>query len=237
MPKTRLNVRALTRVERIRFILAYAFRRRPSLWMFLIVVVIGMIFLTWTGSWPVLKDEFRQYLHTDPIDKMIQGVTLLVVISMWILELIGAWRDSLPKYLSVEFRLRGIPSIRCRYAFLVGEADMRQMAQSLGQMVNGGRLPLAPTFESVETAEMIDRNGCLNEGRPFLHYQTLFQLTRNVDKIQPDSIQDGSDQKKHLHLAGKYIEWNWPFEPVNENCLKPLEDTRHDSNRSQHPVQ
>jgi hypothetical protein len=136
-------------------------------------------------NFPWAFESFMKEKDTLNVEHFLDLVSLITVICLWFLYAGSNWRNSLPKYLSVDFEYdkhkEGKKKIRmiCRYAPLTGEGDIRAMAQSIGKEMTGSQhLPLIPMVEdkkeenkkSEHRTVMIDGNKTINNGQPFMHY-------------------------------------------------------------------
>lgn len=138
--------------------------------------------------------------------------SIVVVVSLY--EVVKDWKLSLNKYLSVEFiDPSGKKKIESLYAPLIGEADARAMAQSIGQSINSGeRLPIAPMLEAIEKSIQQDDQGLVNQGRGFMSYRVTIRLNQSLTKI---------GKNPELTLAdNEYVFWEPPFAPVTRANIK-----------------
>ncbi len=135
----------------------------------------------------------------DNIQVWLGALTLFVACSVWLSEAQQEWRNNLPKRLSIDFKLvSGVQEdgeqveeqndrtlMRCNRAKLIGEGDIRALAQQIGrQMVNnyhGGQskskqhtdLNMIPMLD--EVSEKIDFK------RKEKHYKVTVKLTSVPD--------------------------------------------------------
>ncbi len=197
--------------------------RRPAILVMFLALLAIPIFLLASEQFS-LPDLLWKKFAADEVGLFIQVITFLAVAGIWFIELKKEWRGSLEKYLSVSFVYEGQKRIRCRYAPLVTESDIRNMAQSFGQALNkGGRLPIAPAIQGkrvmVEQDRGPDKNTLLNGGKPFLHYDVTLRLTRNIP-----------ERKEDLHgldlPEGQCLLWTYPFDPPTEENIVEQNDDR-----------
>ncbi len=242
-----LNVTTLNWTSRLQHISRHAMHTRPSLIVFALALFFSGIYFICTDVTLLSKDLLKQW-QEEPATTLFQGTMLLAAVSIWIFQLVQEWKSELPKYLSVDFRYLDKQRIRCKFAQVVGESDVRGMAQSLGQAVNHGeRLPIAPTLDEILTEEMQDTSGNINKGQPFLHYSVVIRLTQNVTKlgIKPQAPTDNdkssatksrqqskkakvqnSDSSNHSESdrlddipQDQYVCWTWPFTTLTKKNL------------------
>lgn len=122
-------------------------RTRKWTLLFAAIFVIGSIILLL--FFPAKAKTITQ--QWDNMQLWLGALTLFVACAVWLSEAQQEWKNNLPKRLSVDFKLvinnqendkldqdkRGRTIMRCKRAKLIGEGDIRALAQQIGrQMVN-----------------------------------------------------------------------------------------------------
>jgi hypothetical protein len=142
--------------------------------------------------------------------------TLSIVILVSLYEVVKDWELSLNKYLSVQFiDPADKKKIECLYAPLLGEADTRAMAQSIGQSINfGERLPISPMLKTIKTSIVEDDQSSINQGKAFVSYEVTIRLTQPLTTLG-----------KHAELTlaeNEYLLWEPPFDAITQANIKPI---------------
>lgn len=153
-------------------------------------------------------------INFDFIGFLIDLSTLSIVVVVSLYEIVKDWEVALNKYLSVQFiDPSGKKKIEALYAPLIGEADARAMAQSIGQSINfNERLPIAPMLETIEKSIQQDEQGLINKGESFTSYRVSIRLTQSLTKLGKNG---------ELPLAdNEYVLWEPPFEPLTPDNIK-----------------
>ena len=122
-------------------------------------------------------------------------MTLLVAVSIAIVNYNQEWRNSLPKTLSVHYRYRGKYYLSCYYADLTSEGDIRTWAQQIGQQMTGGGLLDFNPFFKLQGPEVITLQP---SNVSALHYEVTILLK------SPKFLRD--PQKRELDLT-QYQRW------------------------------
>ena len=97
---------------------------------------------------------------------------------------------NLDKKLTVIFNFEKKRVIMCEKAYLAGTSDIRQWGQSIGQLMNNGRLDFEPFIEEEDAVET-------DEGKQYRHYTVTFTLIELPEKF------------KDLYHSNKYLVWFW----------------------------
>jgi len=238
------NIVALGGIQRWWYTLNYGFQsRRIAVAVLVISALVILVYLLSTPEEITLWSLLQEKIQGDRVGFVIQVITFLAVSGIWFTELKKEWRDSLEKYLSVSFVYGGKPRIRCRYAPLTGESDIRSMAQSFGQSLNcGGRLPIAPAISRLQwqieqQQGSREKTSLLNGGKPFLHYDVTVRLTQDITvlcKKEEEGKDRGNregktDGRSPLEISsGEFLLWSYPFDPPTEKDVKKHANDRCD---------
>lgn len=155
-------------------------RTRKWTLLFAAMFVIGSILLLFL--FPVKAKTITQ--QWDNMQLWLSTLTLFVACAVWLSEAQQEWGGDLPKRLSVDFKLvtneqedgnqagsnKERIVMRCKRAKLIGEGDIRALAQQIGrQMVNNQDLKMIPMLD--EVSDKIDHR------RKEKHYQVTVRLT------------------------------------------------------------
>ena len=172
--------------------------------IFLIVVVVfAIIMLVADINGVESIQNIRSSHWSQVISKYIAFGAFVFSVAIWTTTLFKEWRDSLPKRLSVYFILDDHCLMYCNYAYLSGEADIRQTAQQIGAQIADLRF-LNFNIANVHSKELkrIYSKKEVNKhadaeilGYPFRHYCAVIQLN------SPPATLD----KKHTYI------WLPPF--------------------------
>lgn len=96
---------------------------------------------------------------------------------------------------------------------MIGEADARAMAQSIGQSINfNERLPIAPMLETIEQSIQRDDQGLINKGQSFKSYRVAIRLNQSLTALGKNA---------ELSLANnEYVLWEPPFTTITNANIK-----------------
>ncbi|MCF6355146.1 MAG: hypothetical protein L3J26_08620 [Candidatus Polarisedimenticolaceae bacterium] len=111
-----------------------------------ILLTAFFLFFVILNAFSVLPDIINQFtkIWTDNVDPLLGTGTFIVACAVWYGEKRENWKESLPKKLTVFFMYKK-PShpdtaprevMRCECAELASEADMRALAQQIGNQMN-----------------------------------------------------------------------------------------------------
>jgi len=170
-------------------------------WGFILLFILTLSWLgyDYSSNWTVAK-SFKEIWGKN-IDPVISFATLLVAFSVWLSEAKTAWENSLPKKLTVIFFFDGAEVMRCNYAHLDHEADIRNLGQQIGLQMSGVKKLdfYAPNIKR-DKGEICKGK----QGDIFMHYTVRFTLIKLPEKIEP----------------GKCLLWDPPFKgkPEEYKC-------------------
>lgn len=175
----------------------YLFRaRHVTLIALLLCLLLGLLLLTLvlTDSISLKDDVLKPW--SEYVDPFIGMATLLVAILVWFGELRQEWRDNMSSRLTVRFHCDGQPVMRCELAHLTSEADIRNLAQQIGQQMNKNqRLNInAPDMKKSGGDTEIN-----NDGQVFRHW------FMDIPLYEPPSIMNEAPHPHGLFL------WSPPF--------------------------
>lgn len=185
--------------------LAYAWRdRKPTFLTLLLLVCVG-VWVWWNG---IQSIEGLLHFWDEILGVLFDIATLLFAVMIWHNELDLRWRQSLPKRFDVIFQHNGQPIMRCEYAHLNSEQDIRSLGQQIGvQMLkahakNHGRT----ANDRLEfMAPMVQMENLGAQRNPFdnhsfcSHYRVIFDL----QDVPPGVPSDGC------------LVWSPPFQRVD----------------------
>lgn len=127
-------------------------------------------------------------LWTDVVDPLLSMALLLVAIALWFGEFHKDWMQSLPCLFTVAFSYDGKEVMRCEYADLASESDMRGLGQNIGtQMANVSSLKFkAAAIKQSGGNPMVYDNGAVY--RHFMIHFELTQLPENFPVTSKDEM-------------------------------------------------
>ncbi len=142
------------------------------------VLILGLLLWDYHNNWNFMDDIKNKW--NNEIDPVVGFATLLVAFSVWINETISSWKNSLPKKLTVIFIFEGKEVMRCNYAHLDHEADIRNLGQQIGRQMNKTKLDFYAPKIKRERGHI-----CTEKQEVFMHYKVEFTLTewpKNLNK-------------------------------------------------------
>lgn len=180
------SVRKLNWWEKnILYPLKFAISNRRSTWGSLLVFSAGyVVFRIWLLSSPNSQITIWNSMRSNWLDPenhiniFLQFLTLFVVTAVWFAQLQRDWKESLEKYLSVEFIFNDkvYEHLSAKYAPLISTADIRVLGQSMGQVRNNNKqLPLDSAGNNLQKSLCIDRNQDVS-CHPFWHFEITMPL-------------------------------------------------------------
>lgn len=116
----------------------------------------------------VMNDFWNEKLNT-----LFSFATFVVALAVWFGEAREDWLDSLPCKLTAVFIYVGKEVMRCNYANLSSEADMRALGQSVGNQMNNNILLKLMSPDIVRSGGHIEKDG---QGEIFRHWVIQFTL-------------------------------------------------------------
>lgn len=171
-------------------LLKFAFFNR----IYLVVLILLAIIFIWFfdennidifNKFNSLWQGFKTEIKSNNTSTIFNVVSLVFIIGLSIANVVIEWKGSLPKYLSVKFECddKEYPLLANNYALLISEADIRSLAQQIGQQKNNNeRLGLDSTRYFFEKKLSYDRNGVIPASpakhTPFWHYIVTISLTQ-----------------------------------------------------------
>lgn len=157
--------------------------RRSHYFPLLIFLFVGFCLLV-AG---IRLDTVGQF-WTEVIDPFLGIAVLLIALALWFGELRQDWRQSLPCLLTVVLWFDGREMMRCEYADLASEADMRALGQTIGaQMTNNEKLKFFAPSVKQSGGDVIEfGNGEVN--RHFTIEMVLRELPKSISKLPEADI-------------------------------------------------
>jgi hypothetical protein len=132
-------------------ILKFAFFNRFYL---VVILILTAILLKFSGSQiGSLQNNFVADIKNNNTSTIFNLVSLIFIFGLSIANIVREWKETRPKYLSVKFFCgdQELPQLADRYALLISEADIRSLAQQIGQQKNSNiRLDLDSTNYNFE---------------------------------------------------------------------------------------
>lgn len=155
----------------------HTFKNNILLSLLFIVAIIVAGYIAFSPS-------LTQNIFTNFLDAFTAIVTLLVAVGIALNNYLKAWRDSLPKTLTVHYTYEGKYYLSCYYADLTSEGDIRLWAQQIGsQMTDNALLSFNPYFDlQGPTVGKLEPNGIT-----VLHYE-LTILLKSLDLAKGSQI-------------------------------------------------
>lgn len=153
-------------------------QRKPNIFGIGVLLVIALFAYSYFGGLGGINDFWNSYLNT-----LFSFATLMVAIAVWLGEAYEDWQTALPCKLTSIFIYKNQEVMRCDFADLSSEGDMRALGQSIGSQMCGG------TQLSIKMPEIQRTGGELKtdlDGNVFRHFTIQFTL-RNP----PNEIKDG----------------------------------------------
>ncbi len=125
---------------------AWRARKRPLLLVLILVIVAGLFWLADDTAYSSLMGTWGDF-----VEPFIGIATLVVAGMVWWGELAEDWIDSLPKRLHAVFVFEDEVVMRCNYAKLSSESDIRQLGQQIGsQLLTSMESPSSATQDEEE---------------------------------------------------------------------------------------
>lgn len=168
-------------------------------------LLLGFTFWEFLTGWQI-TGVIESYWSTK-IDPLIGIATLIIALSVWRGEIVEEWKRTMSKKLSVVFWFEGRKVMRCNYADLSSEADIRALSQQIGShMANAKRLDfMAPVIKLEVGKPCRDKE----TGKFIRPYSAEFELRTLPETSQIKSLGEG-----------EYLIWEPPFSgaPEKKNC-------------------
>ena len=151
-------------------------------WLIAIVICIAvMLYLFFTG-----KQDISWFNN---IGSYLQSISAFATLFIAASVLREERLKNLDKKLTVIFKFKNQPVIRCEKAYLAGTSDIRQWGQSIGQLMNDGeRLHFEPFIEEEDAVET-------DKGSQYRHYTVTFTLEKLPEKF------------REAYNKGQYLAW------------------------------
>ena len=186
-------------------------KRRFLIYLLGLAVFVAMwIFVDFTNDKPLdpvhptsLEDLNWWAKWADPIVGM---GTFLLALLIGALQLREDWEESLPKRLTVIFKLDGREVMVSKKAHLTAEGDIRNLGQQIGsQMNNNAHLKFkANDIESKRLGVELNE---FQSGQYFVHYQVEFELTElpSYSKFQTTNLIWHEPDNTIIHSLEEWI--------------------------------
>ena len=154
-------------------------KERGKFILFFVVILIFVsidYYLNWTLM-PHIK-----VIWDREIDPIVGIATLIVALSVWINETLSSWKSDLPQKLTVIFIHEGNEVMRCNFAHLDHEADIRNLGQQIGRQMNEDATLkfYAPNIKRDKGEVCTGKQGDI-----FMHYTARFTLTELPENLKP----------------------------------------------------
>ncbi len=164
-----------------------------------LVVILIFVGIDWYSKWTLIPHI--KVIWDREIDPIVGIATLIVALSVWFNETRSSWKSDLPKKLTVIFIHEGNEVMRCNYAHLDHEADIRNLGQQIGRQMNKDATLkfYAPNIKRDKGEVCIGK-----QGEVFMHYTARFTLTELPENLE----------------QGKCLLWKPPFKgkPKQYKC-------------------
>lgn len=149
-----------------------------------LIILITIFLLYYSGSQATeLWKNFIDEIEDNNTGTIFNLVSLLFILAIWFNNIIKDWQNTLPKYLSVEFfcdnDCNDLSYLADQYALLISDADIRSLAQQIGQQKNNNlRLNLDSTrYKLTKTLSFsYGLNAKLPCSSAFWHYAVKIHL-------------------------------------------------------------
>lgn len=168
--------------------------------------LIALVFLL--GIWYGLDDDHSNVFWEwiDPVAGIMTFVTTLVIFGF---QARKNWEDSLEKMLNVEYIYTGgeteIVIAKIENAYLAGESDVRQWAQSLGQQIMGN-LDFDMNWDELPRKINFHQN----ENKYIKYYEVKLYLTTDPRTIL-------NDERKGLKVIEAFLERKFKYSKIEGN--------------------
>lgn len=168
----------------LKSLIKYISKDIKTIILFVVVfIAILMMILDFMG-WSVISN-YREKFWSQVISTYIAFGAFIFSIAIWVSTLFKEWKNSLPKRLSVYFVMDNQCLMQCNYAFLSGEADIRQTAQQIGAQIADLRFlnfnianVQSKELNRVYSGEDVNRYAdAKSMNYPFRHYCAVIHLT------------------------------------------------------------
>ncbi len=148
----------------------------------------------------VIAKYYKSPIFDVWLDPFSGVMTLLVAITIALQNYIVAWRNSLPKTLTVHYMHDGKYYLSCYYADLTSEGDIRMWAQQIGsQMVENRHLSFNPYFD-LEGPEIMELKP---NSQKVLHYQLTILLKDLNLKSGKNTVGQLENHKRWIVIHGE----------------------------------
>lgn len=144
------------------------------------------------------------YVGIDWLDPLLGLLTLLIAILVWIIQVRREWEDNLPKRLTVQFDYGGRIMMKCEEAMLVGESDIRNWGQQIGQQMSFGTFLKFDPYIKLEQPK-IKYNKTWREY--YKHYIATFYLTELPDLPKPPDAATKAEYEENFN-KGHCLIWS-----------------------------
>jgi hypothetical protein len=165
----------LTRVrfrDRERGILGYLIRERRG--VLAVAVVVPLVTLIALGL------DWSRLARWETWSIVISVSTLVVGIAIFRGEAVENWESRLPRRLTVSLLHQGTVRMVCRLAPLAHEGEIRTWGQQLAWQVYGN-VQFSPYIELGRDGVVVDPDGKVEQGKPFVHFWVRFRLLKLPD--------------------------------------------------------
>lgn len=119
--------------------------------------------------------------YAEWIDPVITIATLLIALFVWLNSKVHDWKDNLPKKLNSHFLYQGKYVISCFHANLIGEHDIRALAQQIGAQINKGAwLKFSPMANPSEPSIKKTKKG---------DFYRLYSIQFELDELPANALE------------------------------------------------
>ncbi|HFA48249.1 MAG TPA: hypothetical protein ENJ95_04435 [Bacteroidetes bacterium] len=102
-----------------------------------LILALAFLWVGFTNDSPFYVNVMDSW-YVNWIDPTVTITTLLIAVFVWINNKLQEWKNELPKKLDAHFKFKGKYVISCFHANLIGEHDIRALAQQIGAQINKG---------------------------------------------------------------------------------------------------
>lgn len=170
------------------------------------------------------NQEGQLYSGFDRLDPLLGFLTLMIAILVWVIQVRKEWEDSLPKRLTVQFDYEGRIIMKCKEAMLVGESDIRNWGQQIGQQMSFGTFLKFDPYIKLESPK-IKYNKKWREY--YKHYIATFYLTELPDMPKPPNAATKAEYEENFN-NGHCLIWS-PEYDEDKTVRKKLEWNKNNS--------
>ena len=166
-------------------------------------------------------------------DPIVGLATFFVALGIWLASISKAWKEQLPKRLTVKFFLGEQLVMVCNEAYLASESDIRTWGQQIGAQMSGTKfLKFFPYIK--QSAPVVKKDP--KDGTYYNFYEAVFYLK----ELPKPNLDIATSIKKEIEkqLATSVITWN-PGQEYEELILDskdqellPLIDRNMDNSTS-----